>query len=113
MRIHFTGRHIEVTDALKEHTTSKLERLERLVDSSVEARVTFTVEKYRHEADVSIRTAGYSFVVTKQTDDMYSAVDRVIDTLERKIRRHKERLTDRRTKGTGLQPPIIDDSDQV
>ena len=98
MRIHFTGRHMDVTDALKEHATEKLQRLERLVDSSVEAHVTFTVEKYRHLADVTLRTNGLSFAVAKETNDMYSAVDRVVDTLERKIRRHKERVADRRTR---------------
>ncbi len=49
-------------------------------------------------AEVTLRTNGLSFAVAKETDDMYSAVDRVVDALERKIRRHKERLADRRTR---------------
>jgi putative sigma-54 modulation protein len=98
MQITFTGLNkLEVGDALKQFTTEKLERVIRHFDHIISIKVTFAVDKIRHIAEASIFGAKTEINAKAESEeDMYSAVDSLIDKLDRQVIKHKEKLQDHR-----------------
>jgi putative sigma-54 modulation protein len=91
---------MEPSEHLKEYGRDKLIRLEKYLDSVLDAEVTFTLEKFRHKAEVVLISDGLKVKAEEVTEDMYSALDLVVDKLEKQIKRHREKLKDR---GKGAQ----------
>jgi putative sigma-54 modulation protein len=83
---------MEPSDHLKEYGRDKLIRLEKYLDAVIDAEVVMTVEKFRHKAEVLIISDGLKIKAEEETEDMYSALDMVVDKLEKQIKRHREKL---------------------
>ncbi len=83
---------MEPSDALKSYAEEKLERIKKYIDEPVVAQVYLTVEKIRHIVEITINAKGISTKASEATNDMYAAIDAVIDKIERQLRRYKERL---------------------
>ncbi len=92
MQYSVTFRHMEPSENLKEYSHDKLIRLEKYLDAAIEAEVVMTVEKFRHKAEVLIVSDGLKIKAEEETEDMYSAIDIVVDKLEKQIKRHREKL---------------------
>ncbi len=92
MQITTTFRHIESSDALKSYAQDKLERVQKYIDEPIVAQVFLTVEKIRHIAEVTITAKGITIKASEETNDMYAALDAVVDKIERQLRRYKERI---------------------
>ena len=92
MRFIVSGKNIEVTEALREKVTKKMGRLEKFFNPGTEVHVTMSVEKTRHIIEVTIPFNGVVLRAEEANDDMYTSIDKVIDLLERQIRRYKTRL---------------------
>ena len=92
MQITTTFRHTEPSDALKAYAEEKLERVRKYIDEPITAQVFLTVEKIRHSADVTLTAKGITIKASEETNDMYAAIDMVIDKIERQLQRYKERL---------------------
>jgi putative sigma-54 modulation protein len=100
MNIIVTGRHLEVTDALKNYVEKKVKRFDRYISNISEANVTLTVEKYRHKAEVLLKVNGVLIQAEGITGDVYSSIDEVAEKLERQIKKYKEKLVShRKTEG--------------
>jgi putative sigma-54 modulation protein len=82
---------MEPSDHLKEYGRDKLLRLEKYLDAVIDAEVVMTVEKFRHKAEVLIISDGLKIKAEEETEDMYSALDMVVDKLEKQIKRHREK----------------------
>lgn len=95
MQLSITGHHVDMTDALKSYTAEKLSRLERRSDQITNVHVVLSVEKARHRADATIHVSGGELFAEADADDMYTAIDLLIDKLDRQILKHKEKLVDR------------------
>ena len=112
MQITVTGRKIEVTDALKDHAREKLEKVQKLFDFPLDVHIVLSVEKYRHEAEITINANGNVIRGKEETEDMYQSLDKVITKIERQLKRHKEKTWSikRKTenKWTGVKTNIID-----
>ena len=91
MRVTITGRHMETTEALKQHIEQRLERVSTHFDIVIDADVVLTVEKRDHVAEITVRGNGITLHGKDKSTDMYATIDRVVDKLEKQIRRHKER----------------------
>ena len=96
MQISVTFRHMDSNDGMKEYAKQKLMKMKKYMDSPVEAHVVLSVEKFRNIAEVTIKGEGVSINGEERSDDMYSAIDNVMDKIGRqikkrrgKIRRHK------------------------
>ncbi|MFC0212211.1 ribosome hibernation-promoting factor, HPF/YfiA family [Paenibacillus chartarius] len=102
MQIIIHGKHIAVTEALKQYVEHKLRRLDTLAAAS-EAVVTIAVggHKHEHKVEVTLRLDGAVIRAEERTDDMYTSIDKVADKLERKLRKLKEKLRRRLRRGTG------------
>lgn len=94
MQIQVTFRHVEASEALKEYARDKVGKLQKYLDGPMEATVTLSVEKHRHEAEVNIIASGLKIHGSETTGDLYSAIDLVADKLEKQIRRYRDKLKD-------------------
>lgn len=96
MLLSVTFRHMEPSDALKDYAREKLSRIEKYLDTALEANVVLSVEKFRHSADVTILANGLKINGQEQTEDMYSAIDMVVDKIERQIKRSRQKVKNRK-----------------
>lgn len=92
MKITTTGRKIEVTQGLKGYIERKLSKLDKFFSDESTAQATLSVQKDNHIIEVTIYHDGIIFRAEVRDADMYAAIDRSIDVLERQIRKQKTRL---------------------
>ncbi|MDR1609123.1 MAG: ribosome-associated translation inhibitor RaiA [Deltaproteobacteria bacterium] len=92
MQYTVTFRRMEPSEHLKEFGREKMARLEKYLDSVIDVDLTFTVEKFRHRVEAVVTADGLKIKAEEQTEDMYSALDLVVDKLEKQIKRHREKL---------------------
>ena len=96
MDITVTFRHMEHSDALEAYAKEKVGRLSKYLDSILDAHVILFVEKNRHTAEVTMNVSGVTINGQETREDMYSALDLVVEKLERQIKKHKDRIMRRR-----------------
>src|SRR5512147_2680117 len=95
MQVNVIGRHIEVTDALRQYATEKFNRLEKYLPKAVQAVITLSVvKKVHHIAEATIKSNGMLIQASEETAEMYSAIDLLVAKIERRVRRYKEKLVD-------------------
>jgi len=92
MRFTFTEKKIQVSDDLRRYAEKKIGKLDRFFRTESEAFVTFSIERGRHIAEVTIRNNGMFYRVSEATSDMYASVDSAAASIERQIHRNKNRL---------------------
>ena len=95
MHINISGQHLDVTDAIRDYTESKLDRLTRHSDSITRIEVVLRVEKTRQIAEASIHVAGADLHAASEHDDMYASLDLLADKLDRQLLKHKEKAVAR------------------
>ena len=96
MDITVTFRHMEPTESLRLYAQEKLSKIKKYLDSPMEAHVVLEVEKFRHIADVTLNVDGTRIKGAEETDDMYSAIDQVMDKIEAQVKRHRSKIRGRR-----------------
>jgi ribosome hibernation promoting factor len=94
MQPDLTGHHIEITPALRGYVEKKLGRILRHFDHVIDSHFVLTVEKLQHKAEATIHVSGETIHAVASEGDMYVAIDSLADKLERRVRKHKEKLTD-------------------
>ena len=97
MNLTISGHHLEVTPALREYVRSKLDRVTRHFDQVVDINVLLSVEKLtekerRQKAEVTLHVKGKDIFIENAAEDMYAAIDELIDKLDRQVCRHKDKL---------------------
>jgi putative sigma-54 modulation protein len=95
MRYTIVGKNIEVTNALRDVTISKFSKLEKYFTPDTEAQITMSVLKQKHIIEVTIPIKGSVIRAEEDDENMYAAVDEVLDVLERQILKHKKKLVTR------------------
>ena len=95
MQFQLSGQKIDVTQALRDHAQSKLDRLTRLDDRIVSLNVVLSVDKLQQRADGTLNVAGTSLHATAAKSDMYVSIDQMFDTLLTQLRRYREKLCDK------------------
>ncbi len=95
MKILITGRHVGVTDAMKEYAHAKAEKLTHLWDRATSCRVTMDTDHDKHQVEMVLQVnRGHTLVAQAESDDMYAACDLAEQKLAQQLRKYKERLTD-------------------
>ncbi len=97
MNLTISGHHVEVTPAMREYVLTKLDRVTRHFDQVVDVTVLLTVEKLREKerrqkAEVTLHSKGKDIFVEQSSEDMYAAIDELMDKLDRQVCRHKDKL---------------------
>lgn len=92
MNVKMTGRHMEMTDALKSYIEAGLGKLKTHFDRVIDADVVLAVEKHRHIAEISLHANGIRIHGKESSPDMYASVDAVLSKIDRQVRRYKDRI---------------------
>ncbi|GAB4254590.1 MAG: ribosome hibernation promoting factor [Methylomicrobium sp.] len=91
MQISVSGHHVEVTESLKAFVESKFEKLERHFDHVTDVHVVLSVEKLNQKAEATVQISGAKLFAEDTQEDMYVAIDKLVDKLDRQIIKHKEK----------------------
>jgi putative sigma-54 modulation protein len=94
MQLNVSGHHVEVTDSLREYVESKVKKTARHFDLVSDVQCILTVEKLRHKAEATVRVNGSTIYADHTEEDMYAAIDGMVDKIERRVRKYKEKLVD-------------------
>ncbi len=102
MKYNIRGKKIEVTDAIRDYMASKIERLEKYLDDNdeVEAKAVVSTKGKEQKVEVTIWSGKYNIRAEESSDDLYAAMDLVIDKLERQFKKYKDKINDKRRKET-------------
>lgn len=92
MQVSVSGHHVEVTDSLRGYVESKVEKISRHFDLVSDVHCILTVEKLRHKAEATVSVNGDKIYADAVEGDMYAAIDGLVDKLDRRVRKHKEKL---------------------
>ncbi len=92
MQINLTGHHVDLTDSLRDFVNTKFAKLERHFDHINNVHVILTVEKLRQQAEAKLNVNGGEIFANAEHEDMYAAIDSLIDKLDRQVIKHKEKL---------------------
>ena len=95
MQINLSGHHIEITDPLRDFVNSKFAKLERHFEQINNVQVTLTVEKLKQIAEAKLNVNGGEIFANSAHDDMYAAIDLLMDKLDRQLIKHKEKLNNK------------------
>lgn len=94
MQLTLTGHHVDVTPALRGYVEKKMDRVVRHFEQVIDVHCVLTVEKLEHKAEATLGVSGAVIHADAKDGDMYAAIDLLIDKLDRRLRKHKEKLTD-------------------
>ena len=108
MEVLIRGNKIDITDAMKDYVKEKLSKLDKYtLDSDIKATVLVKVRNYTQKVEVTIPLKTLILRAEEESEDFYSAVDLVINKLERQIRKNKTKL--KKKEKTGVREFNIDD----
>ncbi|MGA8278076.1 MAG: ribosome-associated translation inhibitor RaiA [Rhodanobacteraceae bacterium] len=93
MQIHVQGHQIDVTPALHDYVENKFGRLSRHFDHLIDMNIVLGVEKLVHKAEATVQLSGKQLHADAAANDMYAAIDALIDKLDAQVVKHKEKLT--------------------
>ncbi|EWC41094.1 ribosome-associated translation inhibitor RaiA [Pseudomonas stutzeri] len=94
MQVNISGVHLEVTSALRDYIEEKFDRLARHFDRIINVQVILQVEKLKQKAEATLHVAGREVIANAEHEDMYAAVDLLVDKLDRQLIKHKEKQLD-------------------
>lgn len=94
MNLQISGHHLEVTPAIRDYVTGKLERVTRHFDNVIDVNVILSVEKLKQKAEVTVHLPGKDIFVEETGEDLYAAVDSLVDKLDRQVQKYKQKLQD-------------------
>lgn len=92
MKVTITGRHMEMTEALRAYIENALNKISAHFDKVIDADVVLDVEKRRHIAEVNLHANGVRIHGKEASPDMYASLDAVLQKLEKQIRKYKDRI---------------------
>jgi putative sigma-54 modulation protein len=103
MHIDITFKNIDPSDALKDYAKKRLTKIGKFIYRPADAHVILSVEKIRHKAEVTLNADGVIINAIEITEDMYSAIDIVMEKVERQVKKHKEKLQVRKPVAKSLE----------
>jgi len=106
MNINLTGRHLEITPAIREHVTAKLGKIKRHFDNLIDINVILSVDKLKQKAEATVHMSGKTVFAETDDTNLYVAIDNLVDLLDRQIIKHKDKNSARRHDDTGSQVEV-------
>ena len=98
MQVSLSGHHVEITESIRNYVNEKIDRLNRHFDQALDIHVVLTVEKLRHRAEATLHVSGANLHAEDVQEDMYAAIDGLVDKLDRQGKKHKEKIKNHRQK---------------
>jgi len=100
MNLHLTGHQLPITPAIRDYVSSKLQRITHHFDNVIDVNIIMSVEKLQQKVEATVHVRGRDIFCEATSDDMYAAIDSLVDKLDRKIIKHKEKTLSGRHDGT-------------
>ncbi|MEN9725996.1 MAG: ribosome-associated translation inhibitor RaiA [Pseudomonadota bacterium] len=101
MQINITGHHIELSPALNDYIKTKMQRVQRHFDHMVDAHFVLGQERQLCKAEATVHVTGATLHAMSEHEDMYAAIDLMLDKLDRQVTKHKEKMTDHHAREGG------------
>lgn len=95
MNLHITGHHVTVTPAIREYVETKMQRITRHFDHVIDSQVVLSVEPLKHRAEVTLHIPGKDIHCESTQENLYAAIDMLVDKVDRKVIQHKDRMQSR------------------
>ena len=99
MNLHVTGHQLQVTPAIRQYVSSKLQRITHHFDHVIDVNCILSVEKLQQKIEATVHVRGRDIFCESSANDMYAAIDGLVDKLDRTIIKHKEKTLERRHDG--------------
>ena len=106
MQIAVTFRHMDVSEGVREYVKEKVEKLEKYIENPQEVHVVLSVEKIRQIAEITIVSDGMTLNSQGRDNDLYAAIDQMVDKMERQIRERRDKGRRKRTNLTVAETPL-------
>lgn len=103
MNLYLTGHHLEITPAIREYVSSKLQRIIHHFDHVIDVNVVLTIENLQRKVEASVHVSGKDIFCESSNTDMYAAIDGAVNKLDRNIIKHKEKTLGHRHDGAALK----------
>lgn len=115
MRMIISGRHLEVTNAIRDYAEKKIGKIKKYFDNIMEIDVTLSAvhtksEGEKHTADVLLFANGTKIKAVASDSILYAAIDEVVDVLEQQVKKHKEKLKNRQHHQENIKERIAEAS---
>ncbi len=94
MNLSITGRHLDVTPAIREYIHTKMARVLRHFDHVIDTQVLLSVEPLKHHAEITLHVRGKDIHCEASADNLYASIDLLVDKIDRKVIQHKDRTQD-------------------
>ena len=92
--INVTGRHVQITDSMRDYAMEKMLKIERLGSKIIDLNVLMDIQKLEHRCEIILKMGHLKMTSHATTDDMYASIDKAVDKMQAQIRKHKDRLQD-------------------
>lgn len=113
MNLDITGKHMEITQPLRDYVNKKFVRVKDHIDYVTSAHVVLTVEKLEQKAEIQIHLTGRELFASATDSDMYAAIDAMMDKVHRQAIKHKEKLTSHKDNLNSTDPDdLFDDTEE-
>ena len=113
MKINITGKGMDLTDRIKDQVDKKLGKLDKFIQEDMAANVILKEKKGEHRVEVTIPLKQYTIRAEQKDRDLFAAIDKVEDALERQIRKYKTRIMAKRRDGVDVEPAFEADVDDA
>ncbi|MCS5586451.1 MAG: ribosome-associated translation inhibitor RaiA [Gammaproteobacteria bacterium] len=96
MQLSISGHHLDITEAIKQHSIEKLSKIKHHFDHLININVILEVERDVQKAEATIHISGADLFAKAESDNLYVSIDQMVNKLDSQIRKHKEKLNDHR-----------------
>ncbi len=112
MTISYTARHAALTPDIEKYCEKRIASLEKILGYPLETSLILSVEKYRHKAEINVKTKGATLNAVSETQDMSISLSDVFDNIERRAKKEKEKLRERKRR-KGKETAVVPPSDEA
>ncbi len=97
--IKITGRHVEVTDSMKDYAMEKISKVEKFINRIIDVNVIMDIQKLDHRVEIILTFGSMKIKSAASSTDMYASIDKAVDKLAAQLRRYKSKIQDHHAKG--------------
>lgn len=112
MTINFTARHTSITPDIKEYSEKRMRSLEKILGRPIDTDLILSVEKYRNKAEINLKSKRMKLNVTEETHDMLSSIGMAFDQIEKRIKKERDKLRERKRRKTRERLPSPPESEE-
>jgi len=106
MQVAVTFRHMKTHEGVKAYVKEKVEKLQKYIENPREVHVVLAVERFRHIAEITVVGNGGVFNSQGRDNDLYAAIDQMVDRLERQVREGRKKVRQKRASAASPKTPL-------